>query len=346
MATQNIDTTDLRARGENVREQLSNVIKNISPTEYVLQANAGEMSTAKNMERSWLDDKIRPARMDNNLVVGGQFVRVPDESPARLSMYHQTSYEYIEVSRIAEISDTAGRKSELARLLIKAGKAIKGDMELISQSDQATRRDTGDEGDPNSAGLTAGLGSWARLIDDRGAGGAAPALSETTHGRPDTGPTAGAPRALSLQSILDVTSAQYVDGASANMLMMGTELKGKFSRYMLNSQNPSARIASPTQDHGADPAGGVTVVGSVDVMVTDFNKFDIVPSRHTPNDRVYSLDTDHIEYSYFDGFKRSKVYHDRDAVSEVLLLTWGLGATSSEAVGIIADIDPTAEMED
>ena len=338
MSTTNFDRFDLATEGDNVREDLTDVIYNISPTEVPLQANAGR-GTALQTLHEWQIDELDAVDTGNAAIDGADFGTDQSSPAQRIGVFMQISIKYIAVSRRANIVNKAGRKSSLAYQIAKQGKSLRRDVEAIACLNQATL-----QGNSTTASLTAGLGAWIATNTQRGAGGADPALSGGTFGQPTTAATDGTPAALSEADILTVLRDCYIEGGNPNMIMVGPTVKQRISNYMFDQATPSARIATQRQDQGPVNRGGVSVVGAVDVYVSDYTVLDIVPNRFQRERDVWILDTEYWEISYLDGYKTETIAKIGDAERRHILVDWGLSSLNEAASGVVADVDETVAM--
>ena len=338
MSTTNFDRYNLDATGDNVRESLTDVIYNISPTEVPFQANAGRGDTANTLHE-WQIDALAAVDTGNAAIDGADFGTDSSDAAERIGAYAQISIKYLAVSRRANIVNKAGRKSELAYQIAKKGKELRRDVEAIACLNQATLA-----GNSTTASLSPGLGAWLRTNTDRGTGGTDPALSNTTYGQPTTAAGDASAlniRALSEATLLGVLRDCYVQGGNPNMIMVGPTMKQRISTYMFTS---NARIATQYQDQGASPRGGISVVGAVDVYVSDFTVIDIVPNRFQRERDVWCLDTDYWDITYLDGYKTETIAKIGDAERRHILVDWLLCSKQEAASGLIADIDETTAM--
>lgn len=335
MATTNFDRYDLATSGDNVRESLTDVIYNISPTEVPLQANIGRGSTANTLHE-WQIDELAAVDTSNAAIDGADFGTDSSDEAQRIGVYMQISIKYLAVSRRANIVNKAGRKSELAYQIAKKGKELRRDVEAMACLNNATVA-----GNSTTASETAGLGAWLKTNTSRGATGTDPALSNTTYGEPTTAAGDGTQRALSEATLLGILKDCYVQGGNPNMIMVGPTVKQRFSNYMFGS---SARIATQYQDQGPSRRGGVSVVGAVDVYVSDYTVLDIVPNRFQRERDVWVLDTEYWEITYLDGYKTETIAKIGDAERRHILVDWGLKSNNEAASGVVADIDETTAM--
>src|SRR5690606_34124658 len=104
---------DLQTKGENVREDLSNIITMISPEETPFQSSIGK-GKITNTFHSWLLEELASASTSNAHIDGDEFSADTLTAPARLTNYAQISRKDIRVTRRAQIVDQAGTKSELS----------------------------------------------------------------------------------------------------------------------------------------------------------------------------------------------------------------------------------------
>lgn len=128
-ATNTHDRYDLATTGENAREQLSDIIQNISPTDTPFQTAIGR-STAKNTLVEWLGDELAAAA-SNSQIDGDEFSGSSIGGAERFGNYAQIAWKVMVVSRRAEAVTKAGRKSELNYMAAKLGKELKRDKEYV-----------------------------------------------------------------------------------------------------------------------------------------------------------------------------------------------------------------------
>jgi hypothetical protein len=332
------DRFDLATKGDNVRESLADVITNISPTEVPFFSNCSH-GTAKAAYEEWLVDELATPNGANKQIDGDEFSNTTLTAAARLGNYAQISWKVLGVSRRADKLTKAGRKSEVAYQLAKEGRSLKRDVEAVLLA-YGTTHQVAAAGQTNTAPTTASLGSWLKTNTNRGATGADPTLSGTTYGYPDAAPDDGTDRALTEDGLLGIIRDCYVEGGNPSTIMCGPTVKQQISKYMFGS---SARIATPYQDHGAAKKGA-SVVGSVDVYVSDFGNLEIVPNRFQREDDVYVLDFDYWEIKFIDKFAISDVAKSGDGSRKAIICDYVLCSKNEKASGIYADVDESLAM--
>lgn len=353
-ATGTLDRYDLNSAGDMVREDFSDVVHNISPTETPLQSNIGRGSAASDYHE-WPIDALAAANASNAHIDGDEFSGDTLLVGNRIGNYCQILRKDILTSRRANKVRKAGRKSEQAYQIAKAGKELKRDLEAVLTSNQAAR-----SGNATLASNMAGLAAWIGAFDDttnyeidtgyvsRGALGADGGMSGTSDasGYVDAAATDGTNRALTESGLLSVIKACFINGADPDMIMVGPTVKQKISNFMFGS---SSRIATPFQDHGAKARDGVSVVGAVDVYVSDFGVLDIVPNRfmrQVTSDYVdaFVLDSDFLEVAYLDGFQTETIAKTGDAEKRMILADCTLVVKNPVAHGLWTDIDDDTAM--
>ena len=323
----------------NVREDFSDVIYNISPTEVPFTTNVGR-ETSDSDYKEWSVDSLAAAR-DNKHIDGDEFGGLALDPAERIGNYHQISRKDLVVSRRANKVRKAGRRKEMAYQIAKKGKELRRDVEYAALLRKVAK--AGAAGTPSE---TAGVPAWIRTNASHGATGAAPTLSGGATGYPNSAGTVGTARALSEAMVLSQSRAAYEAGGSPNMVMLPPQLKQGFSNYLFSSAN--RRIATPYQDHGKSPKSGVTVVGAVDVYVSDFQVLDLVPNRFSPASNaaseVFVLDTEYWALTYLDGYKNYPIAKIGDHERRMLLVDWGVESQNEGASGIVTAINQSAAV--
>jgi hypothetical protein len=322
---------DLQTKGENVREELANMIDMISPTETPFQSMISKESS-KNTVKSWLTDSLATARTDNAHIDGDSFSGDALTAPARLENHHQILRKDLVVTRRAQKVNQAGTKSELARQVVKGGLELRRDLEATLTNNQAVVI-----GNDTTASVFGGLPAWLATNTDRGAGGADPTLSSTTFGYPNAAATDGTDRALSEASLLAIIKDCTVAGGKPTCIMTGPSVKQKLSQYLFGS---SARIATPYQDHGKAKKAA-SVVGAVDYYTSDFGTLEIIYNLFQREDDVFVLDKSKWSLSHLDRYKVIDMAKVSDATQKMLLTDVTLCSKNEAASGIVADIDET-----
>ena len=103
-----------------IREDLSNIIYNISPMDTPFLSGVGKGS-ADNTLFEWQTDELTAAAANQQLEGDDSMNALAVAEPTRLTNYCQISYKAVQSSGTAEAVDFAGRKSSQAYQLAKRG---------------------------------------------------------------------------------------------------------------------------------------------------------------------------------------------------------------------------------
>lgn len=307
MAATNLDAADLKAvpRGGLVREDVLDKIFQISPIDLPFMDMIGTDS-CKNPYKEWTTDDLQAVNPTNAVVDGVDPVTGNNTALGkRVGNNCQISIKVVRVSERAQNVDTIGRSDELIYQLMQRQKELKRDMEAILTGIQASVADDGN----TTAGKLGALGSWLKTNIKFGATGAAGGFDPATG--LTVAPTPGTKYALTETAIRDMMEATYNNGGDPTILMSIPSVIRKISEYLFTS---SARIATlqTTANKGDvkkvpgnadDLHQGVTAIGSVNVLVTDFGTLTLVPNRFLQTTTagiapVYGLDPAFFSVGY------------------------------------------------
>ena len=134
-----------------VREDLANIIYNISPEDTVFMSNVGR-DTSKQTFTEWQTDALAAASTTNAQIEGDDASADSLAATNRVGNYTQISRKVVATSGTLESVDTAGYRSAMAYQLAKAASELKRDMETAILFNQAAV-----VGNATTARKTAGL---------------------------------------------------------------------------------------------------------------------------------------------------------------------------------------------
>ena len=116
------------------REDLSDVIYNISPTDTPL-LNSLARGKATGVYHEWQTDSLAAATTNDAAVEGADACDATMSPATRLGNYTQIVQKTIKISGTLEAVDKAGRKSEKAYQLSKASAELKRDILVFAKTD-------------------------------------------------------------------------------------------------------------------------------------------------------------------------------------------------------------------
>jgi hypothetical protein len=329
----NADNLTTERMNDNVREDLTDVITNIAPTQTPFQSGIGSGSTS-NTRFDWLIDDLGAVDGANARIDGADAGDDTSSAAVRVSNHCQISDKPIKVSGRAETVNKAGRRRESAYQLMKAGKALKRDVETIITGNQGSLA-----GDSATAGLTGSLRAWIETNVELDATSGANGGYNATTGVVDAATDSSATQALSMSDIDSVILGCYNEGGEPDTIMVSPAVKSKLSDFLFTS---SARIA--TLQREAAGGGQATAVGAVDVYISDFGTLKIIPNRFQRDRDVFVLDMSLWRLDYLRRYRTNKLAKTGDAENRQLLVDYGLRSWNEAGSGVVADVDHTADV--
>jgi hypothetical protein len=300
------------------REDLTDVIYNISPTETPFMSSVGK-TKATAVYHEWQTDSLAAATTNNAAVEGADASDATLSPTVRLGNYTQILQKTIKVSGTLDSVNKAGRKSEKAYQLAKASSELKRDLETILLSNQGRSAGTSN----STARKMGSLLSWIKTNSDVGSGGADPAtIGVSTR-------TDGTQRTFTEALLKTVVAEVYESGGSPKVLMVGTAGKQKVSSFAgIAEQRFMAPANTPT-----------TIIGAADVYMSDFGTMSVVPNRFMRSRDALVLDPEYAALAYLRPFQTNELAKAGDADKTQILVEVTLEVKNEAAHGIIADLN-------
>jgi hypothetical protein len=300
------------------REDLTDVIYNISPTETPFMSSIGK-TKATAVYHEWQTDSLAAATTNNAAVEGADASDATLSPTVRLGNYTQILQKTIKVSGTLDTVNKAGRKSEKAYQLAKASQEIKRDLETILLSNQGR-----DAGSTNSAARKMGsLLSWIKTNSSAQTNGGDP----TTIGVSTR--TDGNTRTFTEALLKEVVAEVFTSGGTPSVLMVGAAGKQKVSSF-------SGIGATRFNVTGAKPS---TIIGAADIYVSDFGNMSVVPNRFMRTRDALILDPEYAAIAYLRPFMTNELAKAGDADKTQILVECTLEVKNEAAHGIVADLN-------
>jgi hypothetical protein len=300
------------------REDLIDVIYNISPTETPFMSSIGKTkATAVNHE--WQTDSLAAATTNNAAVEGADASDATLSPTVRLGNYTQILQKTIKVSGTLDAVNKAGRKSEKAYQLAKASQELKRDLETILLSNQGKSA-----GSSNSSARKMGsLLSWIKTNSSAQTNGADPTTIGTST-RSD-----GNTRTFTEQLLKDVVAKVFDSGGTPSILMVGSAGKQKVSSF-------AGIGATRFNVTGAKPS---TIIGAADIYVSDFGNISVVPNRFMRTRDALVIDPEYAALAYLRPFQTNELAKAGDSDKTQILVECTLEVKNEAAHGIVADLN-------
>ena len=295
------------------REQLSNVIYNISPTSTPFMSSIGKNSI-KNVVFNWQTEALPTVNAAGEIegfrLDGSTSASTPTAKKVNVAMISKRDAT---VSGSQESSDPAGKRAEMAHQLAIMAKALKRDMETaLCQKGAKTT------GDSTTARVTGGFESWMTSNVSRGATGAS--------GGEGVAPTDGTQRDLTEALLKTVLQSCFENGGEPSLAICGPVNKQVISGF---TGRTSARQMIDAN----------TVEASVSIYASDFGELKIVPSNFSRDRSLLLVDPEYAKVSYLRDFKTVDIATVGDAQTKLLLVEYGLEVGNEAAHGIVADLN-------
>ena len=319
-----VANTFTRYGAKGLREELSDVIYDISPMETPIISAAGRMSVSQTLHE-WQTDALSVTDTANAQLEGDDIATFPAVTPTvRVGNYTQISRKLVIISGTLDEVNKAGRASELAYQVSRRGREIKRDMESI-----VTENLGGDAGGTATARQTATLGAWLKTNVDKAGDGGNPVY---TSGVPSAARTDGSQRAITETIFKNVLETMWTSGADINAT---TVYCGPF-----NKQAISAFTGVVTRNYDISNTPRPTaVISAVDVFVSDFGTVRIQPTRFQRERDVWFIDPEYISLGVLRPFQLIELAKTGDAEKRMMLQEWSLCVKQEAALGLAADLN-------
>ena len=283
-----------------IREDLSDVIYDISPTDTPFMSSIAGKGSVSNTLFEWQTDALAAAVINNYHVEGADAGTAATTVTARVTNQTQISKKVVEVSGSHEAVNNAGKKSELAHQLAKASKELKRDMEGSLLADNAAAA-----GNASTARETRGAAHFITTnVTDAGASGSHAAVVEA--------------------DILAVAESTWTAGGEPSTILLGAT-----NKKLVTAMSGRADAIRSVSDNNT------TIQNAVDVYVSDFGTFNIMLDRFCDQDVVYFLDHDMWSVDYLRDFQTVDIARAGDGEKKMLLVEYGLRCGNEKANGKI-----------
>lgn len=315
-----------------IREDLSNLIFDISPTEKPFTAMV-KKTKATHSKHEWQTDALAAASATNGIIEGDDATALTADPTVRLNNQLQTLRKVVGVSGRARKVDAAGRADEFEYQLSKRMKELGRDLEAaLTQNNAATA------GSASSAPLMASFESWIASATtavgnyvSMGTGTAQTTPgADSTVGTPITAPTdSTVAGTLTEAGLKYVIKEAWLKGGEPKKVICGPEVKQKISGSFTG-------IATRFLETGVDQAA---IVSGADVYVSDFGRIDIVPSRFCRSRTVLIVDPQYWGIASLRGFTMERLGKTGDSDRAQIVGDYTLECRNSLASGKIADVN-------
>jgi hypothetical protein len=301
------------------REDLSDVIYNISPTDTPIMSSIGK-TKATGVYHEWQTDALAAATTGNALIEGADATSATMSPTSRIGNYTQIVGKTVQVSGTLESVDKAGRKSEKAYQLAKASAEIKRDIEAIITANQAQA-----VGNNSTARRMGSLLSYIKTNTNKGSGTTA-GVDPTTIGVSTR--TDGTTRTFTETFLKDVVAKVFTSGGTPSALFVSPALKQVVAGF---TGLAAQRYQVPTN-------GQATILAGADLYASDFGVLQIIPNRFMRTRDALVLDPEYAALAYLRPFQTNDLAKTGDSDNTQILAELTLEVQNEAAHGGIYDL--------
>ena len=321
-----------------IREDLSDLIADISPTQTPFQSNVGTRD-ADNTYFEWQTDALADA--DASATIEGNNLETFTAVTAtdRMGNYCQINMRDFIISGTEQRVLSAGRASEVGYQAAKAAKELKRNVEKAALLNGVGAV----VGSSGTARVTAGLPGWL-YTNQVSTAVTAPSYSgsSTPTGADKVWKNFGTPTAFTEAMLQSVMQQAFTSGGEPSMLMVSPYNKTVVSGF-------TGIAPSRYNVDGAEPS---VIIGAADIYVSDFGNLSVVPNRFfttvkdagsaAMNDWAFLIDPDEVKIATLRPYSIEALAKTGDADKRMALTEWGLQVNNEAAHGIVAGIKAAA----
>ena len=311
------NTFDSYDGANSIREDLADVIYNISPSETPFMSNAAK-GTASSTLYEWQTDSLADTAA-NAQIEGDDYDGDARTATVRLNNRTQISAKSVTISGTDDAVDNAGMSTQMAYQLAKMGKEIKRDVERAFVGIENAKV----AGNASTARELASVGTWY--------GGNKPGTSSAAGNFSKGGSPSASPAGDGSTAIAGGTNRTFTETLLKEGLLKAFELGGE----------PETILMSPSHKQTASGFAGVATkykdasdkvsIGTTDIYVSDFGEVAFVPNRHQNANRVDILQMDMWSVDFLRPFQTTDLAKTGDADKKLLLVEYTLCAKAPNA---------------
>jgi hypothetical protein len=320
-----------------IREDLSNTIYNIAPTETPVVSSIGKTKATATLHE-WQTDTLGAAA-NTALVEGADAAAFTAVPTVRATNRTQIMGKTVNITGTLDSVDTAGRKTSTAYQLAKAGQELKRDIEFAILGNIAPVTSAA-----ATAPKMASLQTWLRTnwtsVGTASAGPTAPAAPAAPPGSAiRTKAAAANTAAFTEASLKTAMKAAFNAGGTPTMLVVPPNQKVKVSAFAGIAAN---RVSTP---NAGTTTKAAAIVGAADVYLSDFGMLSVIPERFMTSDyaanngeQALILDPTMLALATLRPFQSTLLAQTGDAEKHQMLTELTLQVSNEAAHAIVADL--------
>ena len=300
-------------QGAGLAEDFDDIIYNISPEETPLLTMCKRVSATATYHQFQTD--TLSAAGSNRQLEGLDSTFATLAATTVNGTYLQIASKTVNISNTYDVVKKYGRKSETAYQLMKAGKALKIDMDYAISRNQASSA-----GSIGVVRSTAGIESWIaqnRIIATGNTTGTTPVYTTT----PSVGPTDGTASTFVESDLTTAIQAAWIDGGDPSVLLMSATNKNRFNSF-------SGIATKYNEVKGTSQA---VVSGAADMYVSSFGNHIIKLSRQVRDTAILCVDPDYVALAVLRPIEKKELAATGDSTKFLLTSEFGFYTSNESA---------------
>jgi len=296
-----------------IREDLSDVIYNVSPEETPLLSSIAKVK-ASNTYHEWQTDSLRSSAA-NAHIEGDDTAAEARTATTRLGNYTQIFKNAVVTTGTDAGLKKAGRGKEMAYHLVQVGKEQKLDIEKALLDNNARVAGNG-----STAREMAGLSSYLTSNTDTGATGA-DATGDGTDARTD-----GTQEAFTQTRFDGVMQSIWENGGKPDMVILSAFQMNKALGFTGNNNQRSTIGASDGK-----------VANLLNIYMTPWGSVEFVPARENRSRDVFIIEKDKLAFAELRGMKNEALAKTGDNEKRQIVCEGTLEVRNQAALGGVFD---------
>jgi len=316
-----------------IREDLSNTIYNIAPTETPVVSSIGKTKATATLHE-WQTDTLGAAA-NTALVEGADAAAFTAVPTVRATNRTQILGKTVNITGTLDSVDTAGRKTETAYQLAKAGQELKRDIEFAILGNIAPVTSAS-----ATAPKMASIQTWIRTNWTSVSTGSPAAPASPPGSAIRTAGSTGTTAAFTETSLKTAMKAAFNSGGTPTMLVVPPNQKVKVSAFSGIAAN---RVWT---DNAGKSTKAASIVGAADVYLSDFGMLSVIPERFMTSDyasnngeQALILDPTMLALATLRPFQSTLLAKTGDAEKHQMLTELTLQVNNEAAHAIVADLN-------
>lgn len=299
--------------GRGNREDLSDIVYDISPTETPLMTALGR-GKATAVLHEWTTHSLAAAAA-NEKIEGDTAVIKAATPKVRLNNRCAISEKTAGVTGTQQAVNKVGMEDALAEEVGYNLAELKRDIETMIQLNQAKVA-----GDDTTARKSAGWPSWFAA-----SGGNISTIGTAATGDGTDAHTNGTQRAFTEELLLSVSQLCFTSGGKPTILNVSPFNKRVASTF---AGNQTRHVTASAKE----------LINSIKVYEDDFNNLKIVPNRFAVSRNALLIDPEMASINYLRPFKTTRLAKTGDSESTQIVCEWTMEVKNPLAHGAIFDL--------